>query len=250
MRVIFAGVGEAFDNTLPNTSILVESGSSSILLDCGFTASCAFCEYAESPLELDAIYISHFHADHYFGLPALLVRSIEEGRKKRLTILGPHGIEQRVTRLMEMAYSNALSRAKFEIFFMECQPGDDIKHGGFRFRFDMSNHSQPCLALRLDAGDKSLFYSGDGAATDGTRELAQGCDLVICESYIMGAEAPGHGNVEASLDFARKTQAKACALVHIQRTVRKLQKSKIIAELSGITDFHAFLPEPGDSYEF
>ena len=55
MRVTFAGVGEAFDEKLPNTSLLVETdGGSSVLLDCGFTASCVFWTMAEKPLELDA----------------------------------------------------------------------------------------------------------------------------------------------------------------------------------------------------
>ena len=69
-----------FDEALPNTSILVESGSSSILLDCGFTAASTFWEVANNSLDLDVVYISHSYGDHYFGVPALLVRSVEEGR--------------------------------------------------------------------------------------------------------------------------------------------------------------------------
>ena len=145
MRVTFTGVGEAFDDLLPNTSILVESGSSSILLDCGFSVACRFWSQAENPLALDAVYVSHFHADHYFGIPALIVRSIEEGRSKRLTIMGPSGIESRITRLIEMAYSNALAQAKFEVFYIECEPGDDFKHSGLqvRVRSQQSRHALP-----------------------------------------------------------------------------------------------------------
>nr|WP_321260546.1 ribonuclease Z [uncultured Pseudodesulfovibrio sp.] len=246
MRVTFAGVGEAFDDKLPNTSLLVHAGSSTVLLDCGFTAACVFWGMAANPLKLDAVYISHFHGDHYFGLPALLVRSIEEGRTKRLTILGPSGIESRVTRLMEMAYSNALARAKFSIFFIECDPGQDFKHAGFRFRFAMSDHAMPCQAIRLDTADKSMFYSGDGQPTDDTLELALGCDLVVHESYSLDQEKTGHGSVESSVDFARKANAKACALVHVKRTVRRERKDVILARANAISDMKVFLPEPGD----
>ena len=49
MRVTFAGVGEAFDEKLPNTSLLVQSESSSILLDCGFTAACTLWDVIGNP---------------------------------------------------------------------------------------------------------------------------------------------------------------------------------------------------------
>lgn len=249
MRVTFAGVGEAFDELLPNTSLLVETGSSSVLLDCGFSAPSAFWRVAEKPLDLDVIYISHFHGDHYFGIPALLVRMVEEGRKKRLTIAGPPGIEPNIVHLVEMAYSNAMSRAQFEIFYIECDPGEDFKHAGFRFRFAMGDHPMPCQGIRLDADGKSMFYSGDGKPTMGTRELAADCDLVVLESYYLDQDAVGHGSVDSTLEFAREARAGSCALVHVSRAVRHGRKIDIQARLDDAADLNAFMPEPGDSVE-
>ncbi|MDD4733003.1 MAG: ribonuclease Z, partial [Desulfovibrio sp.] len=61
MRMIFSGVGEAFDETLPNTSILLEgTDGESLLLDCGFTAASAFWSVASRPLDLGAVCLSHF----------------------------------------------------------------------------------------------------------------------------------------------------------------------------------------------
>ncbi|WP_319582353.1 ribonuclease Z [uncultured Pseudodesulfovibrio sp.] len=249
MRVTFVGVGEAFDERLPNTSLLVESDGSSILLDCGFNVSCRLWDYAENPIELDAVFVSHFHADHYFGLPALIVRSMQEGRTKRLTILGPSGIESRVQRLMELAYSNAMAKAGFEIFFIECVPGEDFKHSGFRFRFALNDHSMPCLAIRLDAGGKSLYYSGDGKPTDATVDLAEDCDLVVHEAFTLDEITTGHGDVGTSLDMARKSGAKACALVHMKRTIRHTMMDMIRMAVDTRPEVNAFVPEPGDVRE-
>lgn len=249
MRVTFVGVGEAFDERLPNTSLLVESGNSSILLDCGFNVSCRLWEHAANPIALDAVYISHFHADHYFGLPALIVRSLEEGRTKRLTILGPSGIESRVKRLMDLAYSNALAKTGFEIFFIECMPGEDFKHGGFRFRFALNDHAIPCLAIRLDAEGKSLYYSGDGKPTDATVDLAEHCDLVVHEAFTFDEITTGHGDVGTSLEMARKSGAKACALVHMRRTIRHTMLDMIRMAVDTMPEVHGFVPEPGDVYE-
>jgi len=249
MRVTFAGVGEAFDENLANTSLLVETDTSSILLDCGFTAASAFWNVTDKPLDLDALYITHFHGDHYFGIPALLVRSVEEGRSKRLTILGPTGIEDRVVHLMEMAYSNVMAKMAFKLFFVECSPDEDFRHSGFRFRFAQNDHSMPCLSIRLDYEGKSLFYSGDGSPTDATLALATGCNLIIHESYSLEPHTPGHGTVDSSMEFARKTQAPALALVHLQRKIRKDMKNEILTKAETADNCSVFLPEPGDIYE-
>ena len=71
LEVVFLGVGEAFDESLPNTSILVrpveESGpTTTLLLDCGFTAPPLFWREMPEPDALDGIWISHFHGDHCF----------------------------------------------------------------------------------------------------------------------------------------------------------------------------------------
>jgi len=246
MRVTFAGVGEAFDETLANTSLLVQCGDFSALLDCGFTAASAFWAVAENPLELDALYITHFHGDHYFGIPALLVRSVEEGRTKRLTIMGQPGIEDRVRRLMEMAYSNALRNAQFDIYFIECTSGDDLSLFGTRFRFAMNDHLMPCLAVRLDCEGKSVFYSGDGRPTEWTRDLAKGCNLVVHESASFEADVPGHGTIASSIEFARTLGAESLALVHVKRDVRKKNMQEIMETIGSVSDLNVFLPEPGE----
>ena len=75
MRVTFLGVGEACDETMPNTSVWVETEAdnrrSSVLLDCGFTVPPNYWQRTSDPEDLDALWISHFHGDHFFGVPAL-----------------------------------------------------------------------------------------------------------------------------------------------------------------------------------
>ena len=74
MKVIFLGVGEAFDEDVPNNSHLIETGKTKILLDCGMTATPQVWKYNKDQNFIDSVYISHWHADHYFGLPGLLLR--------------------------------------------------------------------------------------------------------------------------------------------------------------------------------
>lgn len=249
MRVTFIGVGEAFDDTLGNTSLLVETDRSSLLLDCGFTAGHAFWGMAASPLELDALYITHYHGDHYFGLPVLLVRSVEEGRTKPLTIMGQPGAEDRVTRLMELAYGSIMERARFDLHFVETTPEDNYSLNDLRLRFAMNDHPMPCQSVRLDSDTGSVFYSGDGRPTRATRDLARNVELIVHESFSLEPTTPGHGTVDSSLDFARTAGANQLALVHMNRSIRREKLAQVMAKAAEEQGLNVRVPIPGDVVE-
>jgi ribonuclease BN (tRNA processing enzyme) len=251
MKVIFVGVGEAFDENLSNTSILVLSGSennhSQILLDCGFTAAHAFWRYSPAPLALDAIWISHFHGDHFFGLPLLLLRFWEEKRTRPLTIIGQKGIQKNVTAAMELAYPGFYAMLSFELIFIEAHTGQNLDLFDLNFSFALGRHSLRCVGIRLDGKNASMYYSGDGRPSESTTALARGCDLVIHEAYGIEPILPAHGSIEGCITFGRKTGARHLALVHMNRGVRKNHAASIGKKLAALEDIHAFLPAPGDS---
>ena len=135
MDITFLGVGEAFDENLANTSILVrtehEGKPITLLLDCGYSVPPRFWQLGIPADFLDGIWISHFHADHAFGIPALLVRFWEEKRTKELYILGQKGIEDFVLRCLELAYPKFFSRLNFALRFAEVEPGEPAVALGF-----------------------------------------------------------------------------------------------------------------------
>ena len=186
LEVIFLGVGEAFDETLPNTSILIryEGGDSpaTFLLDCGFTAPPPFWKEESDVNRLDGIWISHFHADHCFGIPALLVRFWEEGRDKGLTLLGQKGIESFTRNCLDLAYPGFYERLTFPLRFIEVEPEKRMELFGLSFRTAETAHSQMNLALRIDVAGKSIYYSGDGKATPESMALARDCEFIIHEA--------------------------------------------------------------------
>lgn len=163
--MIFLGVGEAFDEAQPNTCLLVQSPEVTLLLDCGFTAISQVWEALPDPETLDAVYLSHTHADHLFGLPGLLVRYAEEGRQKPLTILGRPGMADHVKRVLDFAYPGIAARLTYQLHFGVLDPaGVDKPEGISTLNADASEaiigdlwlrvaptqHSVPSMALRID----------------------------------------------------------------------------------------------------
>lgn len=255
MRAQFIGVGEAFDERYPNTSILVSLGPRGerghVLLDCGFTAAAAF--YACSPVgpALDAVWISHFHGDHYFGLPLLMLRFQEEGRTRPLTVVGQSGMEEKLWGAFELAYPAFRQRLRYPVRFMTASAGEDLELLDARWSFAAGDHNilAPCLAVRLDCRGKSIFYSGDGRPTPSTANLAQGVDLLIHEAYGIAPDTPGHGGVQGCLELARDVQARTLALVHVNRMLRRDRAGAIRKMLSTEYGPRGMLPEPGDVVE-
>ena len=253
MRVTFVGVGEAFDETLPNTSLFVEGRGparrASVLLDCGFTAAAAFfaCPgVATSDREAgpDAVWISHFHGDHYFGLPYLLARLHESGRTRPLAVCGGPGTEAKFGALLDMAYPNLRAKLRFAVETTSVSPGEEFFLAGFPAQAALTGHGAPCLALRLCVGEKALYYGGDGAPTVDSRELAKGCDVLVQEAYGIRAGVPGHGSVEEAVGFAREAGAATLAVVHVRRELRR-ERGEEIRRMLRDCGLLASLPGPG-----
>ncbi len=250
MEVFFLGVGEACDPDCGTTPILVRAGAGperrQLLLDCGFTAAHAYFR-SFAAQELDGLWISHFHGDHFFGVPLLLLRLWEEGRTRPLVILGPPGGEQRIRAAMELAYPSLGGGFAFPVEYNEMGDGAMVTAAGFAWQAAGSDHSDaaPGLAVRLQGFGRSLFYSGDGRPTAETQRLASGCDLVIHEAFRFRGDTPGHGSVAGSLEFARRAKAARLALVHIQRQDRQRYSRELAKMAAEINDLELLLPEPG-----
>jgi ribonuclease Z len=251
-EVLFIGVGEACDPLYPNTSLLLknEMNQGRVLLDCGFTTPHRYFQTCTDPEELQALWISHFHGDHFFGVPLLLLRFWEMGRREPLTILGPPGLENKICQAMDLAYPNFRARLHFPMLFQEVEPGRDCEAAGLRWAAAKIDHSEPALAVRIADQEKSLFYSGDGRPTPETRALAAGCDLALHEAFRVSGDTPGHGNVQACIDFARHCKVKALALLHVNRDERAHRLAEIEALIAETAEPHILLPEPGSRITF
>jgi ribonuclease Z len=243
MRIVLLGAGEAFDETLGNTSALVLN-ESAVLLDCGYAAPFQVWRYNSSPDLIDAIYITHAHADHYFGLPPLLVRMWEEGRKKPLTLISQKRVIEQFWQLSDLGYVGLRDRFQFPIETLEASVGHEISYREFRMRFAPGQHSVTNLAIRMEAGGKSFCYSGDGMFTDEGRKLYSRADLLLHEAWKF-EPSPVHGDIPSVIAMAEEAAVKHLVLTHIQRSVRKQDlRLQSLASKVRLT-----LAVPGDEFD-
>ncbi|MFW5818382.1 MAG: MBL fold metallo-hydrolase [Desulfovermiculus sp.] len=246
MQVVFLGVGEACDEKIGNTSLLVHTNKACILLDCGFSVVHALFSELQSPNELDAVWISHFHGDHFFSLPLLLLRLWETKRDKTLRIFGPSGVEEVISHTVRLAYPGFWGKFSFPIQFHHLEPGVLHYQFGCSWQAAWTEHSRPNLGLRLDEDRSSLYYSGDGRPGAETPDLVQGCSMLVHEGFKVDEGVHGHGTVQEVMNLAVQAGAGRLAVVHMQRDERKKNADRVRSMLEEMVNVQGFLPQPGE----
>jgi len=185
-ELVFIGTSDAFGaGGRRQSAMLVRAPGGSVLVDCGATTSGGLSELAIARDEIDAILISHFHGDHFGGIPFLLLAALyEDERRNPLWIAGPPGIERRV-RTLAAALGYAIEEREwtFPIRFEELRPGAARPIGPVGVEaFEVFHQPQTAphgLAVRF--GPQRLVYSGDTGFFPDLPDRVGDADLFVCE---------------------------------------------------------------------
>ena len=224
MKITFLGTGEAFDDELPNTSVLVETKWARILVDCGFSVPQKLWKVMPDADWLDAVYLTHLHADHYFGLPAVFVRLHEDGRDRPLDIIGSADRVRFLMEILDQAYPGFAGKLAFELRASTFAKNSEAPYRELTIRTGRTVHSAPNFAIRIDTPDgKSVMVSGDGEVTPESSALMDGCSLVVHEAFLLTEQRAGHSSVREVLKAvdAATTAPGQIALVHTSRQARQ-----------------------------
>jgi ribonuclease BN (tRNA processing enzyme) len=162
----------------PASSYLVEHDGFRLLLDLGNGAFGSLLGLTD-PATIDAIFLSHLHADHCLDVAPFVVwhrySGLSSGR--RLPLFAPAGAERRLA----LAYDGE-GAALTDVFdFAVITPGSSTI-GPFAVETARTAHPVECYAVRLTAGDRSLVYTGDTGPCERVVKLAHGADVLLAEA--------------------------------------------------------------------
>lgn len=185
-EVVFVGTSDAFGAAgRRQSAIAVRTEDGSVLLDCGTTTASGL-EALELPRdELDAIVVSHFHGDHFGGIPQLLLACLYVDRREHpLVVAGPTGVEERVRRLAShLGYSLEDRRWSFPLEFRELAAERPDTVGSFKITSFETHHQADVEphGLIVDAGGRRIVFSGDTGWFEALPSRSAGADLFVCE---------------------------------------------------------------------
>ena len=131
MQLRFVGCGDALGSGgRSNTCFHVTGNSVNFLIDCGASSLPALKRLDIARDDIDLILITHFHGDHFGGLPFLLLDAQFTRRTRPLVIAGPQGIETRLAQLREALFEHSSkTQQKFELSVVALEPGETRRFG-------------------------------------------------------------------------------------------------------------------------
>jgi ribonuclease Z len=144
LDLVFLGTAGSMPTARRNpAAILLRRGGERLLFDCGEGTQRQLQRSAVGLPELEEVFLTHFHADHFLGLPGMLKTFALRGRTEApLTVYGPRGLEELFGRLRPF-----VGRLPYPLTLRELEPGE---------RLDRGDHA--IEAFRVEHGRDALGY--------------------------------------------------------------------------------------------
>jgi ribonuclease Z len=197
----------------------VRRGGDRIMFDCGEGTQRQLVSTV-GLTELTEIYLTHFHADHWLGLPGMLKTFDLRGRERALTIYGPRGLQTLLGLVLRMA-----GRVGFDLQVVELVGGDVLERDGYRIAPVPVAHRGPAFGYVLFEEDRPGVFDPAAAVQLGLEPgpefgLLQRGETVrgVAPEQVMGQARPGRKLVisgdTGACEALRVAAHRADVLVH------------------------------------
>ena len=220
MQVQFIGCGDALGSGGRfNTCFHFTGERVNFLIDCGASSLPALKRLGIARDDIDLILITHFHGDHFGGLPFLLLDAQFARRTRPLVIAGPEAIETRLTQLMEALFENSSkTKPRFDLSVVALKPGETRAFGAVNvtpFPVVHGESGGPFLAYRVEAEGRVIAYSADTEWTETLVPAARDADLFIAEAYYYDKVVKNHLSLKTLEAHLAEIKPKRLILTHM-----------------------------------
>jgi len=197
LSVAFLGTGGPVPTALRGTaSLLVTRGGDRLMFDCG-EGTQRQLRLSTGLVQVDELYLTHFHLDHCLGLPGLLKTYDLNDRTEPLSLFGPVGLNR-----MLKDFSPLIGRLGYDLSVLELEPGDLVPHPDYEVEAFKVEHRTRALGYAILEDDRPGKLDPDEAERLGVEpgpdfkalqdgRAVQGSKGTVEPDQVMGEERPG-----------------------------------------------------------
>ena len=128
LDVVFLGTSASAPTARRGTSsLLVRRGGDRLLFDCGEGTQRQLLRSTVGLIDLEDVFLTHLHADHYLGLPGMLKTFSLRMREPALRVYGPSGLRE-----LFGALGRVIGKLTYELELVELRAGDAVARDGYR----------------------------------------------------------------------------------------------------------------------
>jgi ribonuclease Z len=131
------------------TALLVRRGGERLLFDCAEGTQRQLMRSSLGLPDLEDVFLTHFHADHYLGLPGMLKTFALRQRELPLTVYGPPGLRELFT-----ALGRVFGKLSYPVETVEVRPGEALERDGYRILVFPVHHGVSAVGYALDEHDR------------------------------------------------------------------------------------------------
>lgn len=224
------------------TSSLLRLGEKVIVIDAGLGVTRGLCDAGVALTEIDAIFVTHLHSDHYLELGPLFHTAWTAGLKHPIPVYGPAGLDRYWQGFLASMDADIALRIADEgrpnldaLFAFHLLGTKGFRFGGIKVSAIRNEHPplRDSFALRFDHQGKAVTFSGDTAPIEAMVDFAASSDLLIHEAMLsQGIEAlcarvgngddrlrihleRSHSSAHEVAKIAARANVKALALNHL-----------------------------------
>lgn len=221
------------------SSYLIEGNGTAFVADLG-SGALANVLRSRSAESLDAVVISHMHADHFLDIVPLryaLKYGPRTNDRKVALYLPPDG-EVMLRRLVAAFDGDAGSDFLGDVYDVRTyDPAAALQIGAAALHFAPTQHFIPTFAIRAQIGAAAVTYSSDTAPSDSVVTLARGSQAFLCEATLgigeEDLEARGHSSAREAAGMAARADAARLVLTHYAATATPAEIARSAASAYG-----------------
>ncbi|HSI81437.1 MAG TPA: ribonuclease Z [Solirubrobacterales bacterium] len=180
--LVFLGTGGSVPTARRSTAcLLARVGGERVLFDCG-EGSQRQMQRSTGLVQVDEIYVTHLHADHYLGIPGLLKTYDLNGRERELRVIGPPGLAD-----LFRALRRVFGRLAYDLELLEVDPGEAVRHDGWEVRAFAVEHRMRAYGYALVEDERPGRFDPDAAVRLGVEPGPDFSRLQAGEEVPVGA---------------------------------------------------------------